>query len=180
MGSQQQQRSRHLAPFGNMGLSNADPGDKPWNSLRMLRGQDVRPQVWYQPRSIVPRPWTQPELRAFASDENRGYLKREVLRRFHGGISDMNLLSVMDENAAFWRDKYIDATYGGVTIEQLMHAVRMMNERTLRRIGQLYASQRAVSQQWLQMMHQPEHMNSAMPQDDGQWRLDGYDMELTL
>jgi len=133
-----------------------------------------------QPPTLVPRVWTQPEIRGFGSDENRAYLKQQVLLRYNGAISDFNLLDVMQESVDYYLDRAIDATYSASTPEQMMSAVQMMNGRVLHRVGQLYGAQRAQTSLWLQLRHQPENMNSAMPQIERVSNLDGYDQELSL
>lgn len=163
--------------------SNADNGSRPWNSLRARLGT-VAPTmqgVWpHQPRSIFPSCYNQPELRGFASDQNRAYLKQEVLRRFNGAISDVNLNEFLEEGAKYYLDKYIDATYGAPTDARRNETVQMLNERALRRIGQLYASQRAVTAQWLLFQHQPPHMNTPVMQVERVGMLNDYDREMTL
>lgn len=134
----------------------------------------------YQPRSLAPPHWTQKELIGFASDQNRAYLKQEVLRRFNGAISETNLWQPMFENGDWYLNKYIDFTYAAPTDEKAMEVVQMLNERVLRRIGQLYAAERAVTSQWLQEQHQPSFMNSAYPRVERISNLDGYDFPMTL
>ena len=139
------------------------------------------PGIWpHQHRSIVPPHWTQPELRGFGSDQNRLYLKQQVLKRFNGAISDANLIDVMEESVKYYMDKYIDATYGATTDSERNHVVQMLNERVLGRIGQLYASQRVADSFWLQSMHQHSTMNLPVMQNERKGMLDGYDQEMTL
>lgn len=158
-----------VRPLQNFGRSNATtPSENPLNTLRgqWQQTRGLRHNfVAVQPRSVVPTYWTQPEMRAFFSDANRLYLRKEVLRQFNGIVGDDVLLRQMEENGSRWYlTKYIEETYGPRTAQDVQAAIRMMNERTLHRIGQLYGAQRLVTSQYLQFAHQGPTMNWEQPE----------------
>lgn len=133
-----------------------------WSQTRQIRNNF---QAW-QPRSVVPTTWGQgaPEMREFWSEANRQFLKGQVYAQFNGVIGDDVLMRQMSENGAQWYlTMYTEETYGPRTALDRKRAIDMMNERTLRRIGQLYAAQRGVTSLYLQYAHQGPETNWEQP-----------------
>lgn len=156
-------------PIALHGMPNGTtPSQNPLNSLRgqWTQTRQIRNNfIAWQPRSVVPTHWTQPEMRAFFSEANRQWLKQQVLERFNGIIGDDVLLRQMSECGAQWYlTMYTEESFGPVTPADKQKAIAMMNQRTLHRIGQLYAGQRAVTSQWLQFAHQGPETNGEIPE----------------
>jgi len=159
-----------VRPLQNFGALNRTT-PTPANRLNTLRGDwyktaQIRDNfVAWQPRSVVPSEWTQPEMREFWSEQNRQYLKQQVRAQFNGVIGDDVLLRQMSENGAQWYlTMYTEETYGPRTAADRRAAIQMMNDRTLHRIGQLYNAQRLVTSQYLQFAHQGPEMNWQQPE----------------
>jgi hypothetical protein len=158
-----------VRPITHFGLPNSTrPQQDPLNTLRGLWSQSRQIRngfTAWQPRSVVPTYWTQPEMREFFSESNRQFLKQQVYERFNGIIGDDVLLRQMSENGAQWYlTMYTEETYGPSDSAQRRRALAMMNDRTIHRIGQLYAAQRGVTSLHLQYAHQGPTMNWEQPE----------------
>lgn len=103
---------------------------------------------------------------AFTSESNRLYLKREIMRRYHGNIGDDVLIEQMTQNGYYYTmSKDTEETYGPVSMEDIRRYVHWMNERTIHRIGQLYHAQRLVTSEWLGYAHQADITNWEQPEN---------------
>lgn len=129
-----------------------------------------------QPRSITSGFVTNFEQLA-VSPGNKEYLRREVLRRFNGALSEDPLLRTLDEAVGWYKHVHLMSTpgYGPQTQEELQRALTSINERFLQRIGQLYQAQRVSTAHWLRTMHRPYGSDMGMPKYD-----DDYDRSLEL
>ena len=121
-----------------------------------------------QPRSILSG-WTMNFERAAGSAGNRTYLKDEVLRRFNGAISEDQLLRYLDEGVGWYKWRTMEPGYGPSTQAQVQVALDEINERTLKRIGELYQAQRVTTAHWLRTMHRPLGTDSGIPRYDNDY-----------
>lgn len=87
--------------------------------------------------------------------DNIRHLQRSVEAEGYGRVRYETVLQFVDKAIGYYRDRYLNPTYGPTTDAELREALTIINRRVIGEIVRQLRAQQRVQAQWLTLKHHP-------------------------